>query len=80
MVQPFSYTVEPLARDADGVFLRANSLDLDGGTIRATDDSAHAILTHSGMAFPGHKVAGGGYLSVGLAQVGIPGRYVFEQR
>ena len=72
VAQPFSYTVEPLERDADGVSLLANSLALNGGTIQATDNSANATLTHSAMAFPGHKVAGGGYLSVGLAQVGIP--------
>ena len=71
VVQPFSYTVEPLDRDADGVSLRANSVRLDGGTIQATDDSANAILTHSAMAFAGHKVAAGGRVRVGLGQVGI---------
>ena len=49
----------------------ANSLRLNGGTIRATDDSANATLTHSAMSFPGHNVAAGGELLVGLAQVGI---------
>ena len=71
VVQPFSYTVQPLDRDADGVFLRANSLRLEDGTIRATDDSAAADLDHPAMAFPSHKVAAGGDLTVGLAQVGI---------
>ena len=71
VVQPFSYTVQPLARDADGVSLPANSLDLRDGTIRATDDSADANLDHPGMAFPNHKVAAGGELTAGLAQVGI---------
>ena len=60
MVLPFSYTVPPLARDADGVSLPANSVELDGGTIQATDDSSDATLTHPAMAFPGHKVAAGG--------------------
>ena len=73
VAQPFSYTVDPLERDADGVFLRANSLDLYDGTIQATDDSADADLDHPGMAFPGHKVAAGGAVTVGSAQVGIPG-------
>ena len=72
VVQPFSFTVHPLARDADGVFLRANSLDLYDGTIQATDDSADADLDHPGMHFPNHKVAAGGEVNVGLAQVGIP--------
>ena len=73
VAQPFSYTVDPLERDADGVSLRADSLDLYDGTIRATDDSADATLTHPGMAFPGHKVAAGSAVTVGSAQVGIPG-------
>ena len=45
--------------------------DLDDGTIQATDDSADATLDHPAMAFPSHKVAAGGELTVGLAQVGI---------
>ena len=71
VVQPFSYTVGALLRDSDGVSLTANSLRLDGGTIQATDDSANATLTHSAMSFPSHKVAAGGELYVGLAQVGV---------
>ena len=70
-VQPFSYTVQPLVRDADGVSLRANSLRVDDGTIRATDDSANADLAHPGMHFPNHKVAAGGIVLMGLGQVGI---------
>ena len=72
VVQPFSYIVEALDRDSNGVSVPANSLDLRGGTIQATDDSANATLTHPAMSFPSHKVAAGGYLNVGLPQVGIP--------
>ena len=64
-------TVRPLDRDADGVSLVANSLSLYDGTIQATDDSADADLDHPVMPFPGHKVAAGGEVVVGLAQVGI---------
>ena len=71
-MQPFSYTVEALDRDSNGVSLTANSLRLEGGTIQATDDSANATLTHSAMSFPSHKVAAAGEVLVGLAQVGIP--------
>ena len=71
VVQPFSYTVEPFDRDSNGVSVPANSLRLNGGTIQATDDSANATLTHSAMSFPNHKVAAGGDLVIGLAQVGI---------
>ena len=70
-VQPFNYTVQPLQRDADGVSLLSNSLALNGGTIQATDDSADADLDHPAIAFPSHKVAAGGEVVVGLAQVGI---------
>ena len=72
VVQSFSYTVEPLGRDSNGVSLPANSLVLNRSTIQATDDSANATLTHSAMSFPSHKVAAAGELLVGLAQVGIP--------
>ena len=72
VAQPFSYTVAPLPGTPTGVFLRANSLDLYDGTIQATDDSADADLDHPGMHFPNHKVAAGGEVNVGWAQVGIP--------
>ena len=68
----FGYTVLAGERDANGVSVGANSLALSGGTIQADDDSANATLTHAAMAFPSHKVAAGrGYVSVGLAQVGL---------
>ena len=68
----FGYTVLAGERDTNGVSVGANSLALSGGTIQAADDSANATLTHAAMAFPSHKVAAGhGYVSVGLAQVGI---------
>ena len=71
VAQPFNYTVNPLQRDADGVALLANGLALNDGTIRATDDYANATLTHPTMAFPSHKVAAGGDVFRGLAQVGV---------
>ena len=71
MAQPFNYTVNPLQRDADGVALLANGLALNDGTIRATGDYANATLTHPTMAFPSHKVAAGGDVFRGLAQVGV---------
>ena len=68
----FGYTVLAGERDTNGVSVGADSLALSGGTIQAADDSANATLTHAAMAFPSHKVAAGhGYVSVGLAQVGL---------
>ena len=52
----FNYTVLVGDDDADGISVLANSLALDGGTIKATDDSANATLTHSAMTFASHKV------------------------
>ncbi len=54
--QPFSYTALVGDRDLDGVSLLVNSLTLNGGTIRATDDSANATLTHTTMTLATHKV------------------------
>ena len=54
--QPFGYTVRVGDEDTDGVSLLVNSLALDGGTIRATDDSAGATLTHAAMTFANHNV------------------------
>ena len=52
----FDYTVLVGDQDDDGVKVLANSLDLNGGTIQATDDSANATLTHSAITFTTHKV------------------------
>ena len=52
----FSYTVQPVDQDDDGVAVKVNSLALNGGTIQSADDSTSATLTHSAMAFPSHKV------------------------
>ncbi len=52
----FSYTALVGDHDDDGISLLANSLELNGGTIRATDNSAPAALAHAAMTFPTHKV------------------------
>ena len=52
----FSYTVEPVDQDDDGVAVKQGSLEFNGGTIQATDDSADATLTHPAMTFADHKV------------------------
>ena len=54
--QSFSYTVQPVDQDDDGIAVAANALALNGGTIQATDDSAAAALAHSAMTFSGHRV------------------------
>ena len=52
----FGYTVLVGDQDPDGISVVANSLALNGGTIRATDDSANATLTHAASSFATHKV------------------------
>ena len=52
----FSYAVLVGDADTDGVALQANSLALNGGTIKSTDDATDATLTHSAMTFTDHKV------------------------
>ncbi|MDE2885269.1 MAG: fibronectin type III domain-containing protein [Chloroflexota bacterium] len=52
----FSYAVQPVDQDDDGVSVKASALALNGGTIRASDDSAVINPTHAAMTFSGHKV------------------------
>ena len=52
----FSYTVASGDEDTDGIAVVANSLALNGGTIRA--GSANATLTHAGLQAEDHKVDG----------------------
>ena len=52
----FSYTVQPVDQDDDGVAVKANSLALNGGTIQSADNATNATLTHSAMTFANHKV------------------------
>ena len=46
----------PWTMDADGIAVKANSLALNGGTIRSTDDSTNATLTHAAQSAANHKV------------------------
>ena len=52
----FSYEVQPVDQDDDGIAVVANSLALNGGTIQSTDDSTDATLTHAAQAAANHKV------------------------
>ena len=55
----FDYTVQETDRDEDGIGIAANSLTLNGGTIKATDDTVEADLRHGAVAAaPGRKVDG----------------------
>ena len=52
----FSYEVQPVDQDDDGIAVVVNSLALNGGTIQSTDDSTDATLTHAAQAAANHKV------------------------
>ena len=52
----FTYTVLSGDEDTDGIAVVANSLALNGGSIRA--GSANAALTHAGLQSDDHKVDG----------------------
>ena len=56
----FRYTVAEEDRDTDGVNIAANSIGLNGGSIKAAaDGTTDAALTHSALAAgSGHKVDG----------------------
>ena len=59
----------------------ADSLDPDGGTIQATDDSANArTLTHSAMTFASHKVDTAGCLVGNLRADPRSSKYRHHQR
>ena len=55
----FDYTVQEADRDEDGISIAANALVLNGGTIRATDGTTDADLSHGAVAAGrGSKVNG----------------------
>ena len=54
----FTYTVAEGDEDTDGIAVVANSLVLNGGTIRGTQSSVDASLTHSALQADSHLVDG----------------------
>ena len=56
----FIYTVRAGDRDDNGVSVAANSLELDGGTIRARSGGANARRTHAAIAADSSRKVDGG--------------------
>ena len=54
----FAYTVQAEDRDEDGISIAANSLLLNGGTIRAAVGTPDVDLSHDAVAADGDKVNG----------------------
>ena len=75
-VLAFEYVVQPTDSDNSGIYVRADSLSGNGGTIRHTTTDRDATLSHPRPGgngdFPGHRVDGGLMPSVALTR-GPPG-------
>ena len=55
----FAYTVQAGDRDTNGIYIEANELELNGGTIQGVDDDVAATLTYALLGTQsGHKVDG----------------------
>ena len=55
----FAYTVQSGDMDTNGIYIEANELELNGGTIQGVDDDVAATLTYALLgAQSGHKVDG----------------------
>ena len=68
----FGYVVQAGDRDADGLSIPANALELNGGKITAPGDTTAAVLTHDSLpTSPSHKVDGDRARAARLLRVGI---------
>ena len=71
-VLAFEYVVQPTDSDNSGIYVLADSLSGNGGTIRHTTTDRDATLSHPHPGrngdFPGHKVDGGLMPSVALTR------------
>ena len=68
----FGYVVQAGDRDADGLSIPANALELNGGKITAPGDTTAAVLTHDSLpTSPSHKVDGDRAGAARLLRVGI---------
>ena len=66
----FSYIVQRSDRDEDGLSIDANSLTLNGGTIKAFDGITDAVLTHAAVAADrGNRVNGSDGAPPGVREV-----------
>ena len=59
----FEYLVQAADRDTDGISIAANALGLAGGTIRAADGAADAVLAHAALAADTSRKVDGGRVS-----------------
>ena len=61
----FAYTVQAGDQDDNGIYIQADELFLNNGTIQGVDDDVAASLTYTGPgAQSGHKVDGSGCLAL----------------
>ena len=59
----FKYAVQEADRDQDGISIAANSLSLNGGTVKAADGTTDADLTHGTVAADRRSKVNGGLIT-----------------
>ena len=59
----FKYAVQEADRDQDGISIAANSLSLNGGTVKAADGTTDADLTHEAVAADRRSKVNGGLIT-----------------
>ena len=68
----FSYSVQEVDRDENGISIPANALVLNGGTITTTDGTTDADLTHEAVAaLRGSKVNGSATAQPGVTDIAL---------
>ena len=68
----FSYSVQEVDRDENGISIPANALVLNGGTITTTDGTTDADLTHEAVAaLRGSKVNGSATAQPGVTDISL---------
>ena len=69
----FAYAVQGTDRDLDGVSIAANALGLNGGTIRKTDATTDAVLTHTAVAASSRRKVDGKSTAPAVSSISFSG-------
>ena len=69
----FRYTVQEKDRDLDGISIAANALGLGGGTIRKTDTTTDAVLTHTAVSASSRRKVDGKTTAPAVSSISFSG-------
>ncbi len=69
----FGYTVQGSDLDLDGVSIAANALGLNGGTIRKTDTTTDAVLTHTAVSASSSRKVDGKSTAPAVSSISFSG-------